>query len=77
MLDFLGSVEIVGLIGDEPFQFLNRRTVLANDESIMLVICVGRSAVTPFKVHLSTAVKSPHHRRGILRDIRTKRLQSR
>ena len=48
-LHFLGSVESVGLIDEEPFTFLNRKTVLKNGESIMLVISVGCSALTPLQ----------------------------
>ena len=46
-LHFLGSVESVGLIDEEPFTFLNRKTVLENGESVMLVICVGCSTISP------------------------------
>ena len=55
MLDFL---EIVGLIGEELFNYLNGWTVLESEASSKVVICVRRSARTPLKVGISFSLKS-------------------
>ncbi len=54
MLDFL---EIVGLIGEELFNYVNGWTVLESEASIKVVICVRRSARTPLKVGISFSLK--------------------
>jgi hypothetical protein len=48
-LHFLASVESVGLIDEEPYKFLNRRTGLNTGESIIVNYCFGSSAITPLQ----------------------------
>ena len=59
-LHFLGSVESVGLIVEEPVKFLNRRTVMNTGESIITSICVGSSAITPLQGTNLFCIKNPN-----------------